>query len=248
MRLAAAAASLAGLVACGGGATTSGSAESVSCRVVADAGAGVTVIAGKSATLSANASLVCDGPAPAAPPLLYQWRLTSSPPGSGAALEGSTTATPRLRTDLPGRYVVALAVSDGVNYSLAGPVRVEALPLLLMAPPIAAAGPVALSLDGAGVTDLDNGVTRYRARLHESNGADIAVPGSYLTLWFANGIKMGPMFFMVESVAPRTVPGLSHAYEYDAPTDWVPVLWEYGTPLDAQSPNPALPHWRFPES
>ena len=234
-------AATAALSSCGGGSTAS-----TACRLLVDVGAGQTVSAGRAVTLGANVSVECDGQAPAARTLTYQWSLSGAPPGSQATLELSTTATPRLRTDLPGTYLVALAVSDGVDFSLAGPVLVQAVPLQLATPSTPAAGPLALALDAASVIDLGNGGTRYRVRLRESNGASAPVLGSYLTLWFANGVKMGPMFFMTEPVTAKPDPGLSRVYEYDAPVDWVPLLWEYATPMDARSPNPALPQWRFP--
>ena len=49
--------------------------------------------------------------------LTYQWSITSSPPGSTAALTNPTSVTPSLTPDKPGPYVIQLIVNDGTANS-----------------------------------------------------------------------------------------------------------------------------------
>lgn len=239
----------AAIAACGGGSTTDSIQPTG--RPVAQAGENLTVTAGRTATLAGSGSLPCS-----CRPLAYAWTLASVPVGSQAVLDGASTPAPRLRTDLPGVYVLSLTVRDGQTDSLPATVQVQAVPLQ-MAPPGAAAAaftPLALDLTDATATDLGNGTTRFGVRLRETNPTGRPLNGSYLMLWFSQGLsdtswKIGPAFFIIEPV-PGGGQSLARTYEYDVPSGWIPLLWEYGTPLDATAPNPALPQWRFrpPES
>jgi hypothetical protein len=47
--------------------------------------------------------------------LTYSWTLQNKPAGSGASLDVATSVTPSFVPDVPGDYVVQLAVSDGVS-------------------------------------------------------------------------------------------------------------------------------------
>jgi hypothetical protein len=78
-------------------------------RPVANAGFNQTVVAPSTVSLDGTASSDANGDL-----LSYQWNIVSSPAGSGALLNGDTTAMPSFVADLAGQYVVSLTVSDGL--------------------------------------------------------------------------------------------------------------------------------------
>ena len=57
-------------------------------------------------------------------PVTYLWTLTSKPAGSVAALSSTTDREPTFKTDVPGDYVVTLAVNDGTASSAPSTVTV----------------------------------------------------------------------------------------------------------------------------
>jgi len=75
---------------------------------VANAGADISVIAGRSVTLAGDASSDVDGDA-----LTYSWALIQRPAGSGAVLNSPSSVAPSFRADRPGVYIAQLIVNDG---------------------------------------------------------------------------------------------------------------------------------------
>ena len=75
---------------------------------VANAGADISVIAGRSVTLAGDASSDVDGDA-----LTYSWALIQRPAGSGAVLNSPSSVAPSFGADRPGVYIAQLIVNDG---------------------------------------------------------------------------------------------------------------------------------------
>ena len=86
-------------------------------------------------------------------PLTYSWSLISRPAGSGAALNGSTTALPTFTPDVAGDYVAQLIVNDGFVDSAPDTVLITA-----NTPPIANAGPDQQVTVGS-IVHLDGGAS-----------------------------------------------------------------------------------------
>jgi hypothetical protein len=114
-------AALGALAACGGGGADAPDPAPVNHPPVARAGADRAATTLEEVTLDGTASDDQDGD-----PLSYQWTLTGRPGGSAAALTSATTATPSLVPDVPGEYLLALAVDDGQATSQADAVIVTA--------------------------------------------------------------------------------------------------------------------------
>lgn len=225
---------------CGGGGPADPSGGS-GAAPIANAGANQTVTVGAIATLDGSASTAFDGHA-----LSYSWTLAARPAGSQATLADAATAHPRLATDVEGSYLVALTVDDNVRRSTAQSVGVLARPLTLTGAAVQTAGALTVALSGAQATSLGNGQTRFTAQLQETNGSAGAVPGAYLVLWFSNGARLPAGFIDLGPVEPGPAGVAQRSYQFEAPSDWIPVTWEYGTRPDARGPNASLPQWRFP--
>lgn len=59
-------------------------------------------------------------------PLRYRWKLVSVPPGSKAKIAGTTSATPALVPDVPGRYIAQVAVRTTASRRSVDDVEVDA--------------------------------------------------------------------------------------------------------------------------
>jgi hypothetical protein len=81
-------------------------------KPVADAGVNQAVPAGTTVQLDGTGSTDANGD-----PLTFLWTLVSVPAGSTAALSGSECPEPTFFADVPGTYVVALVVNDGLEDS-----------------------------------------------------------------------------------------------------------------------------------
>lgn len=81
-------------------------------RPVADAGGNQSVVQGETVVLNGSQSrdLNLD-------PLVYLWSMVSQPAGSVAVIAGAESAQATFVADLPGQYVVSLAVDDGFEKS-----------------------------------------------------------------------------------------------------------------------------------
>jgi hypothetical protein len=75
---------------------------------VANAGADVSVVAGRVVSLVGDASSDVDGDV-----LTYSWALIQRPAGSSAALSGAAGAAASFQADRPGVYIAQLIVNDG---------------------------------------------------------------------------------------------------------------------------------------
>jgi hypothetical protein len=75
---------------------------------VANAGADVSAVAGRTVTLAGDASSDVDGD-----PLTFSWALIQRPAGSGAAINRPATSFPSFVADRPGVYIAQLIVNDG---------------------------------------------------------------------------------------------------------------------------------------
>jgi hypothetical protein len=120
---------------------------------VADAGADRTARVSDLVVLDGSRSIDPDGD-----PLTYAWNWESRPGGSAAELTDAAAVRPAFTVDLPGVYVLSLAVHDGTQWSQPDLVEVTTA----NTPPIADAGADAtvtvgtsVQLDGSGSSDAD---------------------------------------------------------------------------------------------
>jgi len=127
---------------------------------VADAGPDQSARSGQTITLDGSASHDADHD-----PLTYQWTLSTTPPGSAAALTDAATATPRLTLDKAGTYIAQLIVNDSHVNSDPDTVTVSTE----NSKPVADAGPdqsaetgQTITLDGSGSSDADHGSLTYQ--------------------------------------------------------------------------------------
>ncbi|MEQ6901908.1 hypothetical protein [Nocardioides sp. YIM 152588] len=96
---------------------------------IAGAGADQRVAAGGEPSLDGSTSLAGAGRRSAPGGLTYRWEVVRSPEGSSASPTGAGSATPRLRTDLPGRYLVRLTTTSPGGASSTDLVTVTADPV-----------------------------------------------------------------------------------------------------------------------
>jgi hypothetical protein len=125
------------LTGCGGGSGGNNAAT-------ADAGHAQSVLVGAAVTLDGSASSSADGSA-----LSYQWSILSKPAGSAATLANPTSVRPTLIADLPGTYLLNLAVSDGEGNASAATVPVTASEAIVTIAPSSADGTFVIT--GAGL-------------------------------------------------------------------------------------------------
>ena len=152
-------------------------------RPIANAGPDQSVRVGTLVMLNGGRSTDVDGD-----PLTYTWRLANVPPGSGATLSNPDSINPALLIDLPGRYLIALTVSDGKLSSLPDTVAVSTE----NSPPVANAGPnqsiplgAPITLDGSRSSDVDGDPLTFRWSLLARP------PGSTAVLTDANSVHPG---------------------------------------------------------
>ncbi|MCB1967469.1 MAG: hypothetical protein KDI64_15935, partial [Candidatus Accumulibacter sp.] len=129
-------------------------------RPIANAGPDQSVRVGTLVSLDGGGSTDVDGD-----PLRYTWQLGSVPAGSSATLNNPDSVNPTLRIDLPGRYLIALTVSDGKLPSLPDTVTVSTE----NSPPVANAGTSQsipfggkVTLDGSRSSDVDGDPLTFR--------------------------------------------------------------------------------------
>lgn len=140
---------------------------------VADAGPDATARVGERVTLNGSGSRDVDGD-----PLTSRWSIVSRPAGSQGALDDASSATPSFTLDIFGTYVVQLIVNDGAVDSAPDSVTIDTA----NSPPAAHAGPdqrvsagTAVTLDGAGSTDVDGQTLTYRWALISAPAGSAAV-------------------------------------------------------------------------
>ncbi len=126
---------------------------------VANAGLNDTVAVGFPVILNGSGSTNPSGIGT----LTYSWAFTSRPAGSNATLENASSAFAFFTTDVAGRYVVQLSVSNGVSSSTAS-VTISTV----QTPPVANAGPnqtvkvgSTVVLNGSGSTSADGQPLSY---------------------------------------------------------------------------------------
>lgn len=117
---------------------------------VARAGADRTVAPGSVVLLDAGLSFDPDGDS-----LTYEWRLTSRPHGSAAALTGVMSAGASLVVDRRGAYVVQLVVDDGAMSSVPDTMIVSTV----NSAPVARAGSDQLGVDVGTAVTLDGSLS-----------------------------------------------------------------------------------------
>lgn len=149
------------LCACGGGggssappagaAVTAAPAIVLNAAPVANAGPDQSVSVESTAILDAGASSDANGDT-----LSFRWTLTSKPAGSVAALSNATSVRAGFVPDVVGSFLATLIVNDGKADSLPVAVAINATVKLIVAKPIANAGPnqstnegTTVSLDGS---------------------------------------------------------------------------------------------------
>lgn len=91
-------------------------------------------IAGKDTTVSKNTGIfvILNGSAsydPEGSPITYQWNMISKPEGSNGTIFSEKTATPIVRFDSTGVYLVTLLVHDGIAVSLPDTLKITITPI-----------------------------------------------------------------------------------------------------------------------
>ncbi len=92
-----------------------------SAALVANAGENRTLLVGRPVYLDGSRSTYTGGE-----PMAYQWRVAERPPASRAVLAATMDMRPSFTPDLPGTYLIELAVSAGSSVSAADQVMVTA--------------------------------------------------------------------------------------------------------------------------
>lgn len=99
--------------------------------------------------------------------ITYQWSFASKPAGSNAVLSNATIVNPTLTPDMPGVYVLSLAVNDGTSNSTPSTVTITVANANSV--PVANAGPAqnatvghSVALDGTLSSDADNDLLTYK--------------------------------------------------------------------------------------
>ena len=128
---------------------------------VANAGADISVVAGRVVSLAGDGSSDADGDL-----LSYSWALIQRPAGSNAALVNPAGALSSFTADWPGTYLAQLIVNDGNADSAPDTVTIttgNTAPVAVAGPDRAGlfAGSVA-ALDGTGSADADGHALSYR--------------------------------------------------------------------------------------
>lgn len=120
---------------------------------VANAGADQRVEFGDQVTLDGSTSSDVDGDR-----LIFQWWIISKPASSNAQISDASAVAPSFDADAPGRYEIALIVSDGLADSDPDTVTISTLNVA----PVANAGPdqstfigETIVLDGSNSSDVD---------------------------------------------------------------------------------------------
>jgi hypothetical protein len=138
------------------------STAEINAAPVANAGTTQNVSLGSSVTLDGSFSSDANRD-----PLVYTWKLESTPPGSNAALSSTAAVRPSFTADKAGSYVASLTVSDGLLSSNYATVTVIAS-ATNSAPTarISAMAPVAMGktviLDGSASSDPDRDPLTYK--------------------------------------------------------------------------------------
>ncbi len=151
--------------------------RSVNTPPVADAGRDDTARRGETVQLDGSGSSDVDGDT-----LMFDWVLTSVPPGSTATLSDPGAVRPTLVVDVLGDYVARLVVNDGMADSAPDEVVITTA----NSPPVADAGTdqsVALGdgvqLDGRGSSDADGDPLSFRwSLLNVPAGSTAALTGA----------------------------------------------------------------------
>jgi hypothetical protein len=216
-------------------------AATLNAAPVANAGPAQNVLAGTLVTLNGTGSTDAN-----ADPLTDSWTLTSKPAGSTASLSNAQSTTPSFTADAAGIYVVSLVVNDGKVNSSLSTVTVTVAPLRLIGAAYQAPNGLTVTLVAAASTDLGNGYIRYTATVKQTNLTTSALSDSYVKLWFTNGQQLMPGIFASQNVLPGEAFSVFRNYQYDAPSSWVPSLWEYDSDFFSTLPNPSLIEWYFP--
>lgn len=123
----------------------SSSTPPVNVAPVAHAGRAQSLLTGAVVTLDASASSDANNDA-----LTYLWSLTSTPSGSSAVLNATTSQKPTFKADVSGDYVASLIVNDGKLDSIASTVKITAT--VGNAAPVANAGSAQTVVPGSVVT------------------------------------------------------------------------------------------------
>lgn len=128
------------------------------------ANAGTTQNVGLGSTVTLDGSFSSDANRD---PLIYTWKLESTPPGSSAALSSTTVVRPTFTADRSGSYVASLSVSDGRLVSNFATVTVivsetNSAPTARISPLTPVAMGKTVTLDGSASSDPDRDPLIYK--------------------------------------------------------------------------------------
>jgi hypothetical protein len=138
--------------------------------------------------------------------ITYQWSIASKPAGSNAVLSNAAIVNPTLTPDMPGIYVLSLAVNDGTSNSTPSTVTITVANANSV--PVANAGPAqnatvghSVALDGTLSNDADNDLLTYKWSISSKPAGSVStlssnsavnptitpdLPGSYVFDLIAN--------------------------------------------------------------
>ena len=152
-------------------------ASAANAAPVANAGAAQSVVAGFTVTLNGAASTDANRDA-----LTYAWTLTSTPPGSAAALTNATAVALNFVADKAGTYVAMLVVNDGKLSSAAATITVSAAAANVASGKIPDSGITSIQCYAAGSDALVSCTSAAALALNDQQdgmvGLDVSTPDS----------------------------------------------------------------------
>jgi hypothetical protein len=176
--------------------------------------------------------------------LSYRWTLVSKPGGSTAAVADATSATAAVVPDVEGSYTLRLIVNDGALDSAPAEVTFMAVNQRVARTPYAAPSGLTITVTESTVTDNGDGTKRYFLRVRIANDTAAAITDAPMSLLFDTGDSSVTSIYVVRSIQAggrRTA-----TYDVSAPSDWVPLLWQYDPATVSPRPDLKKLQWLMP--
>ena len=195
---------------------------------VSNPGPNQTVKVGQTVTLNGSGSTNPSGVGT----LAYNWAFMLRP-GGAAQLNSPTAMMPTFTIDMPGNYVVALTVNNGVASSTS-----NVMVSTLNSPPVANAGPnqttvvgATVFLDGSHSSDIDGNGLTYRWNF-------VSLPtGSLATLTGGNTVSPG---FVIDKPGTYQIRLLVNDGTADSVPAVVTITTQNSSPVASAGPNQSV--------